>query len=110
MIDTNSSAPTARKRQKQLNFPSPPATFLGTKDERLETLRKCKSFLYLRKSKTQSLIILLLDTITGSKNEQVVMLHQTLETLLTMEEDSTNNEIVNNVRCVYHLPKAEIQH
>ena len=37
-IDANSSTPTVRKIQKQLNCPSPPATFLGNKDTRIETL------------------------------------------------------------------------
>ena len=98
VIDTNSSTPIAYERQKQLHCPSPPANFEGNKEERLETLQKFMSFLYPRKSKTKSLITLLLDTITESKKEHVLMLCQTLETLVVAEEDSVNDAIVNNVR------------
>ena len=45
VIDINSSAPTAHQGQNQLNFRSPPATFLGNKDDLLEILHKYASYL-----------------------------------------------------------------
>ena len=79
---------------------------MGNKEERLETLQKFMSFLYPHESKTKSLVALLLDTITESKKEQVVMLRQTLETIAVVEEDSVNDAIVNNVRCFLSQEKV----
>ena len=106
VIDPNSSTHIAHKRQKQLHCPSPPANFVGNKEERLETLQKFMSILYPRKSKTKSLITLLLDTVTESKKEQFLMLCQTWEILAVAEEDSVNDAIVNNVRCFLSSAKV----
>ena len=91
---------------KIVHCPSSLANFVGNKEERLETLQKFMSFLYPRKSKTKSLITLLLDTITKSKKEQVLMLCQTLETLAVVEKDSVNDAIVNHVRCFLSSAKV----
>ena len=99
MIGAEFSTPTAYKRQKQLYCPSLPENFVGNKDECLETLQKLMLFLYPRTSKTKTIIVLLLDTITELKRAHVVMLHQTLETLGPVEEISVNDAIINNVRC-----------
>ena len=99
MIDTDSSTPNAYCN-------SLPDHFAGNKDERLEALLKLMSLLYPRKSKTKTLMTLLLDIITESKREQVVMLRQTLGNLATEDKDSVNDAIVNNIRCFLSSTKG----
>ena len=84
VIGDSSSAATACCRSSQ--------------DEGLDKLQKLMLELYPRKSKTKTLFTLLLDTITESKRDRVEMLRQTLDELVSEDEDSVDDAIVNNVR------------
>ena len=70
----------------------------SSREETVEKLQKLMLELYPRKSKTKTLFALLLDTITESKRDQVVMLRKALGEIVCEDEESVNDAIVNNVR------------